>query len=268
MRVHIKPHPENAKEGCKTYFFLRGVQIVLPIPPSKGPNPEELVSRGGHLKIDDLPPPPGEGAEICTPVWCSPAHILDRKWVPLYMSLPLSIFFFSLSLSLFFFLSLSLSLYLSSWFLCPPLSRKFKFVIRFAISAATYRGAKCPTLKTAKKQPKRAVFRVFRLFFRLFYRDPLGTLFGCFFGCFQCRAFGTSVGGRRDCNISSWYFSVWISFFWPRFLPPCFASFVCHRLHCIFSLVVQKGKSIPCVANWLQTDTNYFRIIYGVTDTD
>ena len=69
------------------------------------------------------------------------------------------------------------------------------------ISAATYRGAKCPTLKTAEKQPKRvpsgsrqnsrktagktaetpekhpktvktAVFRVFRLFFRLF--------FGCF----------------------------------------------------------------------------------------
>ena len=30
--------------------------------------------------------------------------------------------------------------------------------------------------------------------------DSLGTLFGCFFGCFQCRAFGTSVGGRRNCK--------------------------------------------------------------------
>ena len=37
---------------------------------------------------------------------------------------------------------------------------------------------------------------VFPAVFRLFYRDPLGTLFGCF----QCRAFATSVGGRRDCN--------------------------------------------------------------------
>ena len=82
---------------------------------------------------------------------------------------------------------------------------------RFAISAASYRGAKCPTLKTAEKtaekgaewvtvkQPKNsrknsrntrktvktAVFRVFRVFFpavfRLFYRGPLGTFFGCFF---------------------------------------------------------------------------------------
>ena len=40
--------------------------------------------------------------------------------------------------------------------------------------------------------------------FRLCYRDPLGTLFGCF----QCRAFGTSVGGRRDCNPSS--FTKWL----------------------------------------------------------
>ena len=63
--------------------------------------------------------------------------------------------------------------------------------------------------KTAEKQPekqlkprkkKTAVLTVFRVFvcfpavFRLLYRDPLGTLFGCF----QCRAFGTSVGGRRD----------------------------------------------------------------------
>ena len=46
------------------------------------------------------------------------------------------------------------------------------------------------------KHPKTAVFRVFRMFFRLSY----GTFFGCFCGCFQCRAFGTSVDGRRDCN--------------------------------------------------------------------
>ena len=76
-------------------------------------------------------------------------------------------------------------------------------------------GAKCPTLKTAGKQPKKvpsgsqsnsrkiagnirktvktAVFRVFR-FFRLFDWDPLGT----FFGCFQCRAFGTPVDGHKQ----------------------------------------------------------------------
>ena len=41
---------------------------------------------------------------------------------------------------------------------------------------------------------------VFPAVFRLFYRDPLGTLFGCFSAVFQCRAFGTSVGGRGDCN--------------------------------------------------------------------
>ena len=64
--------------------------------------------------------------------------------------------------------------------------------------------------KTAEKQPEKhpkhpknsqnscfsGVSGVFPAVFRLFYRDPLGTLFGCF----QCRAFGTSVGGRRDCK--------------------------------------------------------------------
>ena len=95
-----------------------------------------------------------------------------------------------------------------------------------AISAASYRGAKCPTLKTAEKgaegvtvkQPKNsrknsrntrktvktAVFRVFRVFFpavfRLFYRDPSAPFSAVFPGCFQCRAFGTSVAGRRDCK--------------------------------------------------------------------
>ena len=84
---------------------------------------------------------------------------------------------------------------------------------------AIYRGAERPTVKTAGKQPKKVpsgspynsrktarrtaetpekhLFRpFFRLFFRPFYRhqDPLST----FFGCFQCRAFGTSVDGRRD----------------------------------------------------------------------
>ena len=68
--------------------------------------------------------------------------------------------------------------------------------------------------KTAEKQPEKhpkhpknshfdcfsGVSGVFPAVFRLFYRDPLGTLFGCFFGCFQCRAFGTSVAGRGDCN--------------------------------------------------------------------
>ena len=44
---------------------------------------------------------------------------------------------------------------------------------------------------------------MFWLFFRLFYRDPLGTLFGCFSAVFNVRAFGTSVGGRRDCNSKS-----------------------------------------------------------------
>ena len=64
--------------------------------------------------------------------------------------------------------------------------------------------------KTAEKQPEKkpkhpknscfdcfsGVSAVFPAVFRLFYRDPLGTLFGCF----QCRAFGTSVAGRRDCK--------------------------------------------------------------------
>ena len=67
--------------------------------------------------------------------------------------------------------------------------------------------------KTAEKQPEKhpkhpknsqngCFSGVFPAVFRLFYRDPLGTLFGCFSGCFQCRAFGTSVAGRRDCKIT------------------------------------------------------------------
>ena len=38
-------------------------QIVLRIPTRKGPNPEELVSRGNHLKWCFAPP--REGTEIC-----------------------------------------------------------------------------------------------------------------------------------------------------------------------------------------------------------
>ena len=59
--------------------------------------------------------------------------------------------------------------------------------------------AKMDILQTSTKTAVLTVFRVFWLCFRLFYCDPLGTLFGCF----QCRAFGTSVGGRRDCNPGS-----------------------------------------------------------------
>ena len=73
------------------------------------------------------------------------------------------------------------------------------------------KGAEWVTVNQPKKQPEKqpnqpknscfdcfsAVFRLFfPAVFRLFYRDPLGTLFGCF----QCRAFGTSVGGRGDCK--------------------------------------------------------------------
>ena len=81
---------------------------------------------------------------------------------------------------------------------------------RFAIPAAIYRGAKCPTLKnsrktaeegaewvtaTAEKQPeeqrkdtKNSCFDSFGCFpavLRLLYRDPLGTFFGCFSGVFN-----------------------------------------------------------------------------------
>ena len=59
----------------------------------------------------------------------------------------------------------------------------------------------------SKKKPKHAknsqnscFSAVFPAVFRLFDRDPLGTFFGCFPGCCQCRAFGTSVDGHRDCN--------------------------------------------------------------------
>ena len=57
--------------------------------------------------------------------------------------------------------------------------------------------------KTAGRQPrqsKQLFFQVFRLFFRLFSADlpgPTRHLFRLFSGC---RAFGTSVGGRRACK--------------------------------------------------------------------
>ena len=139
---------------------------------------------------------------------------------------------------------------------------------RVAISAATYRGAKCPTLKTAEprgpKDQKNSRFRsrmkfsieneiferathrgpIFRgeietsrvkfsseiknsIEIENFDRDQAFLIVGpsgknsrknsrntrktvkavgsrhplrLFFGCFQCGAFGTSVGGRRDCK--------------------------------------------------------------------
>ena len=105
---------------------------------------------------------------------------------------------------------------------------RVRIVDRIAISAATYRGAKCPTLKTAEKQPKKAPRgwqynnrktagetaetpekQLFWLFcgcfcfsgcFSAVWPGPTLHLFRLFFGCFQCRAFGTSVAGRRDCN--------------------------------------------------------------------
>ena len=88
---------------------------------------------------------------------------------------------------------------------------------RVAISVAIYRRCRGGPGQTAKKQPEKqpkhpkntrktavltflGVSDVFPAVFRLFDRDPLGTFFGCFSGCFQCRAFGTSVDGHRDCN--------------------------------------------------------------------
>ena len=62
--------PENTKGGGKTYFSPRKVHIVPQIPPSKRPNPEEIVSRRGHLKWCYAPHQ--EGTEICTPLWRSP----------------------------------------------------------------------------------------------------------------------------------------------------------------------------------------------------
>ena len=70
----------------------------------------------------------------------------------------------------------------------------FKNGPTLVISAATYRGAKCTTLKTAEKQPtgvpsgswqtpkksQNSCFSGVPAFFRLFYREPLGTPFGCF----------------------------------------------------------------------------------------
>ena len=85
---------------------------------------------------------------------------------------------------------------------------------RVTISAATYRGAKCPTLKTAEKgaewvtvkqpkntgktaetpekQPKSSqnscfsgVSAVLPAAFRPLFLDPLGTLFGCFSAVFN-----------------------------------------------------------------------------------
>ena len=89
-----------------------------------------------------------------------------------------------------------------------------------AISAATYRGAKCPTLKTAEKQPKHlknsrkavktAVFRVFQLFFQLF------------FGCFTVTHSAPFSAVFRLFSMSG----IWHLCRWPRrlqFLPDLFS---------------------------------------------
>ena len=108
-----------------------------------------------------------------------------------------------------------------------------EFPYRVAISTATYRGARCPTLKTAEKQPKgvpsgsrwssrktagktaetpekqpkssqnsffSGVLAVFPAVFRLLYRDPLGTLFGCFSAVFNVGHLAPLVGGCGDCK--------------------------------------------------------------------
>ena len=102
---------------------------------------------------------------------------------------------------------------------------------RVAISAASYRGAKCPTLKnsrknsrkgcrvgygkTAEKQPekhpkhtkktvKTAVFRVFRVFFRLF------------FGCFAVTHSAPFSAVFRLFSMSG----IWHLYSWPQRLQP------------------------------------------------
>ena len=75
-------------------------------------------------------------------------------------------------------------------------------------------GSRYNSRKTAGKTPKHpknsqnscfsGVSAVFPAVFRLLSpwptRHPFRLFFRLFLGCFQCRAFGTSVGGHRDCN--------------------------------------------------------------------
>ena len=104
--------------------------------------------------------------------------------------------------------------------ICTSLKMRSFSGATFAISAAIYRGAKCPTLKaTEKKQPKVPVkqrkncqknsrnsqnscFWVFWLFFRLCFGCFTVTHSAPFVGCFLAvfRAFGTFADGRRDCR--------------------------------------------------------------------
>ena len=76
----LRVFPENATGGCKTYFSARGAHIVLQLPPSKGPDREEIVSQGGHRKWCFLPSPQ-KGTEICTPLWRSSVF---WKWLPIF----------------------------------------------------------------------------------------------------------------------------------------------------------------------------------------
>ena len=96
-----------------------------------------------------------------------------------------------------------------------------------AISVVIYRGAQCPTLKTASKQPKRVPSRNSQnsCFSGVSAVLPAVLpwltrhLFRLVSGFFQCRAFGRSVEGRRDgkaCSSScrqSWTFEWEIDFY-------------------------------------------------------
>ena len=114
--------------------------------------------------------------------------------------------------------------------------------------------------KTAEKQPeeqpkhpKNSCFECFSgvsavlpAVFWLVYSDPLGTLFGCFFGCFQCRAFGTSVDGRRDCNSLSLSLSLYFFFFFFSLSLSLYFFF----FFVFFSLSLSLSVSlIPCSQN-------------------
>ena len=59
-----------------------------------------------------------------------------------------------------------------------------------------------PDMENSRKQPKhkeKQLLTVSAVFSGCF--SAILHLFRQFFGCFQCRAFGTSVDGHRDCNL-------------------------------------------------------------------
>ena len=51
FKIHnVSPRTPKGGGGAKRTFPPRGVHIVLQIPPSKGPNREQIVSQGDRLK--------------------------------------------------------------------------------------------------------------------------------------------------------------------------------------------------------------------------